>query len=354
MAHTYGYARVSTIAQNLNAQIDALTGPGGVDERDVFVEKASGTREDRPELARLLAGLREGDALVVTKLDRLGRSAAHVARLVRDLDERAVTLRSLSETLDTSSAAGRLMAQEGLRTLALSLLVGAPYSTDGVPTALVAAAWSASRGFERRTRAMGSLVVDLVESGQASLLEVRYTSERATTASTRPLPIDELERDPARLFPAVVADAVSPSSAGWIPHLFAEAPLDELLWPDAFIGASGAEDRTRLADGLGRLHTLCVAASGTGGPRADLDGRLPALLGLLSRSRFAGAEPPRPAVSAVMLVLSAVAGAEGAHAVREVAGVLAAVREAAGWVLPAAPWRAPGDLFADDAWLTLA
>ncbi|TFF04447.1 recombinase family protein [Cellulosimicrobium funkei] len=109
MAHTYGYARVSTTAQNLDAQVDALTGSGGVDERDVVVEKASGRREDRPELARLLAGLRDGDTLVVTKLDRLGRSAAHVARLVRDLDDRGVTLRSLTETIDTSSATGRLM-----------------------------------------------------------------------------------------------------------------------------------------------------------------------------------------------------------------------------------------------------
>lgn len=55
MAHTYGYARVSTTAQNLDAQVDALTGSGGVDERDVVVEKASGRREDRPELARVLA-----------------------------------------------------------------------------------------------------------------------------------------------------------------------------------------------------------------------------------------------------------------------------------------------------------
>ncbi len=109
MTHTYGYARVSTTAQNLDAQVDALTGAGGVDARDVVVEKASGIREDRPELGRLLAQLREGDTLVVTKLDRLGRSAAHVARLVRDLDERGVTLRSLTETIDTSSATGRLM-----------------------------------------------------------------------------------------------------------------------------------------------------------------------------------------------------------------------------------------------------
>ncbi|WP_175010189.1 recombinase family protein [Cellulosimicrobium sp. TH-20] len=111
MAHVYGYARVSTTAQNLDAQVDALTSAGGVDVRDVVVEKASGRREDRPELARVLAQLREGDTLVVTKLDRLGRSAAHVARLVRDLDERGVTLRSLSETLDNSSAAGHLMVQ---------------------------------------------------------------------------------------------------------------------------------------------------------------------------------------------------------------------------------------------------
>ncbi|WP_144720921.1 recombinase family protein [Cellulosimicrobium sp. TH-20] len=109
MAHVYGYARVSTTAQNLDAQVDALTGAGGVDGRDVVVEKASGRREDRPELGQLLAGLREGDTLVVTKLDRLGRSAAHVARLVRDLADRGVTLRSLAETIDTSSATGRLM-----------------------------------------------------------------------------------------------------------------------------------------------------------------------------------------------------------------------------------------------------
>nr|WP_265590379.1 recombinase family protein [Cellulosimicrobium cellulans] len=60
MAHVYGYARVSTTAQNLDAQVDALTGAAGVDVRDVVVEKASGRREGRPELARVLAQLREG------------------------------------------------------------------------------------------------------------------------------------------------------------------------------------------------------------------------------------------------------------------------------------------------------
>lgn len=109
MTHTYGYARVSTTAQNLDARVDALTGAGGVDERDVVVEKASGRREDRPELARLLTQLREGDTLVVTKLDR---SAAHVERLVRDLDDRGVTLMPLPETFGTSSAAGTTREEE--------------------------------------------------------------------------------------------------------------------------------------------------------------------------------------------------------------------------------------------------
>lgn len=113
MAHVYGYARVSTTAQNLDAQVDELTGAGGVDERYVVVEKASGRREDRPELARLLAGLREGDTLVVTKLDRLGRSAAHVARLVRDLDESGVTLRTGTLMLTAASSSTSVKGQAG-------------------------------------------------------------------------------------------------------------------------------------------------------------------------------------------------------------------------------------------------
>lgn len=59
-------ARVSTTAQNLDAQVDALTGADGADARDVVVEKAPGRREARPELARFLARLREGDTLVVS------------------------------------------------------------------------------------------------------------------------------------------------------------------------------------------------------------------------------------------------------------------------------------------------
>ncbi|WP_102508251.1 recombinase family protein [Sanguibacter massiliensis] len=108
MAQTFGYARVSTLAQNLDAQVDALV-RAGVDERCVVVEHGSGRRDDRPALGNLLNSLRPGDTLVVTKLDRLGRSASHIAQLVADLDSRDVALHSLSETIDTTTASGRLM-----------------------------------------------------------------------------------------------------------------------------------------------------------------------------------------------------------------------------------------------------
>jgi DNA invertase Pin-like site-specific DNA recombinase len=108
MGHLFGYTRVSTTGQNLDGQVSALV-DAGVDERWIIRETGSGRRDDRPELTKLLGQLRAGDTLVVVRLDRLGRSAAHLATLVRDLDERGITLRSLTEALDTSTPAGRFV-----------------------------------------------------------------------------------------------------------------------------------------------------------------------------------------------------------------------------------------------------
>ncbi|HWV76002.1 MAG TPA: recombinase family protein [Isoptericola sp.] len=108
MAITFGYARVSTSTQNLDAQRDALRA-AGVDARHLRVETASGRRDDRRVLAQLLAELDEGDTVVVTKLDRLGRSVSHLVRVVDELECRGVALRSLSEQIDTSSSSGRFM-----------------------------------------------------------------------------------------------------------------------------------------------------------------------------------------------------------------------------------------------------
>jgi len=105
-AYRLGYARVSTLDQTPASQLDALTA-AGCDE--VFTDHASGTRTDRPALARVLERLRPGDTLVVWRLDRLGRSTAHLIDTVTGLGERGIGFCSLTEALDTTTPAGRLL-----------------------------------------------------------------------------------------------------------------------------------------------------------------------------------------------------------------------------------------------------
>ena len=100
-----GYARVSTVDQNLDLQEQALTTAGCL---KIFSDKASGKTADRPGLEELMHFLREGDTLVVWKLDRLGRSLQDLIRIIDDLHERGVKFRSLTESIDTSTAAGRM------------------------------------------------------------------------------------------------------------------------------------------------------------------------------------------------------------------------------------------------------
>lgn len=106
-----GYARVSTGHQSLDAQIDAITAQGVEPER-IYRDKLTGTstREQRPGLAALLDYAREGDAIVVVGIDRLGRNAAEVMTTIRDLSQRGIVLRSLREGIDTSNATGRMVA----------------------------------------------------------------------------------------------------------------------------------------------------------------------------------------------------------------------------------------------------
>ena len=88
-----GYARVSTQVQNLDLQIEALT---QANCKKIFDDKISGSRNERPGLAKALEMLREGDTLVVWKLDRLGRSVKNLINLVGDLQTRGVILPVLS------------------------------------------------------------------------------------------------------------------------------------------------------------------------------------------------------------------------------------------------------------------
>ena len=103
-----GYARVSTDDQDTAAQVAALKVAGC--ER-IFREKASGGRWDRPELHRLLDQLRKGDVLVVWKLDRLSRSLRDVLTIMERLADAGAGFRSLTEAIDTTTPAGRMMMQ---------------------------------------------------------------------------------------------------------------------------------------------------------------------------------------------------------------------------------------------------
>jgi DNA invertase Pin-like site-specific DNA recombinase len=100
-----GYARVSTDDQNASLQVDALKKAGCI---KVFTDHASGSKASRPELDRMLDQLRPSDVVVVWRLDRLGRSLRNLIDLVEELAGQGVGFRSLSESIDTTTANGRL------------------------------------------------------------------------------------------------------------------------------------------------------------------------------------------------------------------------------------------------------
>ena len=101
-----GYARVSTEDQTTDPQIDALTAHGC---ETIYSENASGKNTDRPELESCLKALRAGDTLTVWRLDRLGRNLADLIRIVNDLEGRGVGFASLTESIDTTTPAGKLV-----------------------------------------------------------------------------------------------------------------------------------------------------------------------------------------------------------------------------------------------------
>ena len=108
-----GYIRVSKAdgSQSTDLQRDALLA-AGVDQAHLYEDQASGKREDRPGLTSCLKALREGDTLMVWKLDRLGRNLRHLINTVHDLTARGVGLKVLTgqgAAIDTTSAAGKLV-----------------------------------------------------------------------------------------------------------------------------------------------------------------------------------------------------------------------------------------------------
>jgi DNA invertase Pin-like site-specific DNA recombinase len=101
-----GYARISTTEQNLDLQRDALERAGAT---KLFTETASGAKLERPALRQALEYVRGGDVLVVWKLDRLGRSLKQLIETVSELQERGIEFKSLTENIDTTTSAGKLI-----------------------------------------------------------------------------------------------------------------------------------------------------------------------------------------------------------------------------------------------------
>ena len=102
-----GYARVSTTDQNLDGQLAALKAAGAA---MIFREKISGVRADRPQLKKMVSALRRGDLVIVTRLDRLGRSVRELLNLLAEFDKIGVGFRSLADVwYDTTTAHGRLI-----------------------------------------------------------------------------------------------------------------------------------------------------------------------------------------------------------------------------------------------------
>jgi len=101
-----GYARVSTVGQSLDVQLDKLTSRG-CDK--IYSDKKSGTTADRPELINCLDYVRDGDKLVITKLDRLARSTLHLTQIAEQLRQKGVELEVIDQQIDTSTPTGKLL-----------------------------------------------------------------------------------------------------------------------------------------------------------------------------------------------------------------------------------------------------
>jgi DNA invertase Pin-like site-specific DNA recombinase len=103
---TIGYARISTAEQSLATQEDALT-KAGCDK--VFTDVTSGANDKRPGYTELLTYARKGDTILVTHLDRLGRSLKQLIQMLNDLSERGINIKSLGQEIDTTTATGKMM-----------------------------------------------------------------------------------------------------------------------------------------------------------------------------------------------------------------------------------------------------
>lgn len=154
-----GYARVSSVGQSLDVQLDQLKAMG-VDK--VFAEKASGADAKRVELAKLIDYVREGDVVVACKLDRLARSTKHLLEIVDQLKAKGVALKVLNIDLDTSTPTGKLMLTmlAGIATFEREMML--ERQADGIAKAKEAGKYL---GRKPTAKAKSAEVLELLEQG---------------------------------------------------------------------------------------------------------------------------------------------------------------------------------------------
>jgi DNA invertase Pin-like site-specific DNA recombinase len=219
---TLGYARVSTTGQDLDAQLGALAA-AGVDAERIFTDKLSGSAKSlRPGLAAMLAYARPGDTVVVTAIDRLGRSVVEVTRTIADLVEQSIMLRALREGIDTSTPTGRAVAAIMATLAELELELGRERQAASRESrrnrqlpATKPHKLSAERQEQlRRLAATGEPIRELASAfGIGRATAYRYLSVESSHASARssnPAAIAAAASTPS---PRVKADAVTIASA---------------------------------------------------------------------------------------------------------------------------------------------
>jgi len=131
-----GYARVSSTGQSLDVQIDKLTDYGCTEpDGQIFQETQSGTTDNRVELQACLKHLRKGDALVITKLDRLARSTLHLTQIADDLEKRNIQLVVLDQAIDTSTPTGKLLFNMLASIAEFETAIRKERQTDGIAKA---------------------------------------------------------------------------------------------------------------------------------------------------------------------------------------------------------------------------
>jgi DNA invertase Pin-like site-specific DNA recombinase len=175
---TIGYARVSTDGQTLQAQTEALHSAGCA---RIYAEKISGAYSDRPQLAKAIAALGEGDTLVVCKLDRLARSTRDLLNTLATISERGASFKSLSDSwADTTTPHGRLMVTvlgglaEFERHLILSRTADgrARAQADGVRFGRKPSLTAFQRAEALRRRAAGETLTEIARSFNVSHMTI--------------------------------------------------------------------------------------------------------------------------------------------------------------------------------------